>query len=210
MSSMVEPISAQGLVYVDYAIFLLADPEQTGQPVPPATNGLVTSKPGIAVIRASASSGWVQVSLELREEPPAHVAEESWEEVVDHSVESLTGQMRVASLMDDPPDLPVLTPSGPGPYRIRIHAKGRDIAPDAVAEVPLEDYLLIIWPEAPGPEVVHKQTDQYGASLRAQAAVRRIEESASGEPAVGPVEQAKQRRFDEVRERQRRVGTEPA
>lgn len=76
--------------------------------------------------------------------------------------------MRVTSVMSNAPDLPLLTPQGPGTYRVRVHARGRDIAPDGVAYEPVEDYLLIVWPTEPQPEDVHKQTDRYGAELRAQ------------------------------------------
>ncbi len=74
--------------------------------------------------------------------------------------------------MDDPPDLPVLTPAGPGSYRVRVHARGRDTAPDGVAEEPLEDYLLTVWPAPPRSDTVYKQTDEYGATWRRQAQPR--------------------------------------
>ncbi|MEU2726066.1 hypothetical protein [Streptomyces smyrnaeus] len=78
------------------------------------------------------------------------------------------GDMHVRALMDDPPDLPVLAPAGPGSYRVRVHARGRDIAPDGVAEEPVEDYLLIVWPAPPEPDTVHKQTDNFGAEWRSR------------------------------------------
>ncbi|MGH3449573.1 MAG: hypothetical protein ACRDQW_02380, partial [Haloechinothrix sp.] len=53
-----------------------------------------------------------------------------------------------------------------GYYRLRAHARGRDIATDGVASEPVEDYLFVVWPAPPGPETVHKQTDAWGADVR--------------------------------------------
>ncbi|MFC9078739.1 hypothetical protein ACFTY7_17360 [Streptomyces sp. NPDC057062] len=70
----------------------------------------------------------------------------AWDEIVDHTVETTTGALRVTSVMSDTPRLPLLTPQGPGTYRVRVHARGRDTAPDGDAHEPVEDYLLIVWP----------------------------------------------------------------
>jgi hypothetical protein len=73
--------------------------------------------------------------------------------------------------MSDPPaGFPVLTQAGAGGYRIRVHARGRDTAPDLVALEPVEWYLIQVWPAPPAPERVLRQTDRYGAELRQAAA----------------------------------------
>ncbi|WP_016906775.1 hypothetical protein [Streptomyces xiaopingdaonensis] len=54
-----------------------------------------------------------------------------------------------------PYDLPILTPRGAGHYRVRVHARGRDTEPDGFVEEPVEDYLLIAWPQPPEPDVIH-------------------------------------------------------
>lgn len=43
------------------------------------------------------------------------------------------------------PDLPVLTPAGPGLYRVRAHARGRDIVYDGCESRSQEVYLFQIW-----------------------------------------------------------------
>ncbi|MFM9609209.1 hypothetical protein [Streptomyces niveiscabiei] len=92
----------------------------------------------------------------------------AWDEIVDHSVETRTGDLRVTCLMDNPPELPALTPFGPGTYRVRVHTRGRDTAPDGHVATPVEAYLLVVWPDEPQPDEIHKQTDHHGAQLRAQ------------------------------------------
>lgn len=159
---------AFSIVPVEYHLFELADEDGEAPDDFSAPNGLIFSQPGGAVVLVGASSGDVNVEVEVRDRPPSRLVVDGWDEVIDHSVTTLTGDMHVRALMDDPPDLPVLTPAGPGSYRVRVHARGRDIAPDGVAEEPVEDYLLIVWPAPPEPDTVHKQTDNFGAEWRSQ------------------------------------------
>ncbi|NEC29300.1 hypothetical protein G3I20_22635 [Streptomyces sp. SID8111] len=162
------PTSASSPVRVDHHTFELTDSDKRVPTGFDTSNGLVFSRPGQAVICTGISAGWVNVSVQVRRHPPAQVDADAWEEIVDHSVETTTGALRVASVMSDTPGLPVLTPQGPGTYRVRVHARGRDTAPDGAVDEPVEEYLLIVWPAEHQPDQVHRQTDHYGAGLRAQ------------------------------------------
>lgn len=74
--------------------------------------------------------------------------------------------MRIAALMADiGHPFPALT-SAPGASRVRAHARGRDHNVDGVDYEPVEEYLEITWPAPPGPGVVHKGTDWFGADMR--------------------------------------------
>ena len=163
-----DPTRASSAVRVDYHAFELTDSDDRAPMGFDTSNGLVFSRPGHSVICTGISGGKVNVGVESRRSPPTHVDAGAWDEIIDHSVETSTGVLRVTCVLDDPPDLPHLTPQGPGTYRVRVHARGRDIAPDGVASEPVEDYLLIVWPAEPRPDTVHKQTDAYGAELRAR------------------------------------------
>ncbi|WP_214517038.1 hypothetical protein [Streptomyces hygroscopicus] len=157
---------ASSPVRVDFGTFDLADSDtHTDMGFHPA-NGLIFSTPGRAVICTGIHTGLVNVSVTTRRHPPTEADADAWDEIMDHSVDSLTGTLHVASVMADAPPLPPLTPHGPGPYRIRVHARGRDLAPDGTAEEPSEDYLLVTWPAPPSPDIIHKQTDQRGSQLR--------------------------------------------
>ena len=159
-------------VSVEYHMFFVAEPG-LARDAPSAgeiTNGLVASAPGVAVIITGASSGLVTLTTEVHRSAPPRVTTQGWEEVVDHSIEALSGELRVACLMDDPPALPLLTPFGPGHYRMRLHVRGRDFAPDGVAFEPLEKYLLLIWPAPAQPDEIYLQSDNFGASRRHSAA----------------------------------------
>ncbi|MGJ5894678.1 hypothetical protein ACSCBZ_22370 [Streptomyces niveiscabiei] len=162
------PTTASSPVHVDYHVFELTDSGERGPMGFETSNGLVFSTPGHAVVCTGISSGPVDVSVQLRRYPPELADTGAWDEIVDHSVETRTGDLRVTCLMDNPPELPALTPFGPGTYRIRVHARGRDTAPDGHVATPVEAYLLVVWPDEPQPDEIHKQTDHYGAQLRAQ------------------------------------------
>lgn len=63
------------------------------------------------------------------------------------SAHAPTGGLRVESLEQGPVDgLAPLSPAGPGWYRLRVHARGRDTLPDKTGPEPVEDYLVMTWP----------------------------------------------------------------
>ncbi|MDJ1134516.1 hypothetical protein [Streptomyces iconiensis] len=163
--------SASGLVSVEYRSFLLAEPGTSGRSAPEHyANGLVfTTTPGETVILTGIASGDVTVNLEIRRQPPDTVDLDPWDEVVDHSLVAPIGEVRVLCVDDVPPDFPVLSQQGPGSYRVRVHARGRDTAPDGVTFEPVEEYHLTVWPAPAAPDHVHKQTDSVGASWRRAA-----------------------------------------
>lgn len=131
------------------------------------SNGLVGVEPGRAVILAGIHTGKVNVTVEFFEEDPGAPEVDRWDEVVDVTLESFNGQLVLHGLMSDVPDgVPVLSHKGPGTYRLRVHARGRDQATGFTPDEPVEDYKLNIWPAPPMPEAVHKQSDDYGSEVR--------------------------------------------
>jgi hypothetical protein len=132
-----------------------------------ASNGLVGATLGRAVVLVGTSIGPVNLTVELCEEAPEPVDFNDWEEIVDISLESYEGHLVARGIMDNPPQgLPELSSTGPGMYRLRVRARGRDNAVDLAVHEPVEDYKISIWPAPEAPEVVHKQTDKYGADIR--------------------------------------------
>ncbi|MBO0814889.1 MAG: hypothetical protein J2P30_07035 [Actinobacteria bacterium] len=160
---------ATGIVRAGYHAFWLADVAVVPEPFIGCGNGLVLTQPGIAIICTGISTGKVAVSVEVRNDPPEIVETADWEEVVEVSIEASTGRVTVVSPGFRRPDLPLITPDGPGHYRARVHAFGRDAAIDLAPFESAEDYLIVIWPAPPAPETVYKQVDRYGADLRRAA-----------------------------------------
>ncbi|MFD9942650.1 hypothetical protein ACFWYW_23220 [Nonomuraea sp. NPDC059023] len=149
------PTSARADVHVSHHQMLVNDDTGAGHPshVP---NGLTASSPGAAVILTGVHTGVVDVTVQLADAPPATTAR-GWDEVENVELISFTGETRLRGLMGHLPQaLPNLTPHGPGRYGMRVHARGRDIDPCAVPNVPFEFYLVTIWPIEVGPKACAK------------------------------------------------------
>ncbi|MFF9034255.1 hypothetical protein ACF090_02155 [Streptomyces sp. NPDC014892] len=132
-------------------------------------NGLVAATDGAIEVSTGIHTGDVRVTVELHAQKPEPAAD--WEEIAEISWRSPSGEAFVAPPMDDPVDLPSLAFQGPGPYRLRVHARGRDTAVDqAVVDEAVESYLLQSWPAEHQDALLVRATDAYGAQLRAQDA----------------------------------------
>lgn len=176
----------RGRVYTEEHQFYVVDDGEIPS-FPNGSNGLAdpgAGESGGVIIHVGIASGDVWVSVEARGAAPPSVDLAGWEEVVEVSVRAL-GRLDVAAMaadVDDP--FPVLNPEGAGDHRLRVHARGRDHNIDGVDFEPVEEYLLVMWPGPPAPEVAHKQTDAYGAQSRrspdAQPALP------TGPPPTGP------------------------
>ncbi|TYB62799.1 hypothetical protein FXF51_25635 [Nonomuraea sp. PA05] len=146
--------SARAEVYVSYHQLLI---QEQGDEVAPfdVPNRLTASAPGAAVILTGLHTGVVDVTVRLVDAPPTEPDEPSggWDEVHDVQLVSFTGEMRLGGFgMGLADSLPVLTAHGPGRYGMRVHARGRDVAEDAVSGVPAEFYQVTVWPIDVGPQ----------------------------------------------------------
>ncbi|GAA4301681.1 hypothetical protein BJY14_007725 [Actinomadura luteofluorescens] len=130
--------------YIDYHQFLLMKPDQ--QDYVPEEAGRLLSTTGEGVlVHTGIANGNVAVHIEIHDhQPPLDDAD--WEEVAEASTKVEHGPLMVRCLTADPPALPMLTPAGPGTYRLRAHARGRDIAYDGCVSRSPEVYLIQIWP----------------------------------------------------------------
>ncbi|MEV7817522.1 hypothetical protein AB0P05_43865 [Streptomyces flaveolus] len=151
------------LVPVQYHQFQISDEDgPTGPDLPREHNSLIEVQDGIATIH----TGDIDVTVTCHTQAP-QPGDEVWEEIVEVSLHSVSGELMVRGLMDDlDEELPVLSFAGPGDYRLRIHARGRDTAIDLAPDEVTEWYLIQVWPALPQDVAVIRQTDTYGASVR--------------------------------------------
>ncbi|MGW4208937.1 hypothetical protein ACWEIJ_13195 [Lentzea sp. NPDC004789] len=161
---MTEDVFARGVVQVEHHLLVLHDTQATTYPNLPPGNGLAGAADGVLVIFTGIAHGPVSLTLHTRQMPP-ELDEHGWDEVVELSMTA------AADMRAETSDLPALTSFGSGTYRVRIHARGRDTAPDATVTSSAEEYLIISWLQPHEPEVVHKQTDSFGAQLRSSRSV---------------------------------------
>ena len=179
--------SGRGAVHASYHQFWVTDQGRSVQVAGWPLNGLVLiAGSGVAVIQTGIHTGPVAVAVEVYDSPPDEVPSAQWDEVVEVSLSAPAGLVRVSAIsVHNRHALPVLTGRGPGDYRMRVHAKGRDTLIDGVPQDgPVEDYLIVTWPGPAAPEIVHRQSDGYGASVRQSAA----RQPASPTPAADPLQ----------------------
>ncbi|MFP8886804.1 hypothetical protein [Streptomyces mangrovi] len=139
------------------------------------SNGLIVVMPRGAKIHTGIYAGNVRVQARPLPGPPEQLDPGPWEEIVEASVYSATGRLAVEIPFPDTyPDtylqLPELAEAGPGWYRLRAYARGRDTALKDVREDPVEDYLLLCWPAEQAPTRMIRTTDHCGQQLRSSAA----------------------------------------
>ncbi|TVZ90495.1 hypothetical protein [Streptomyces sp. BK340] len=157
----------RGLVPVQYHQFQINDEDgPAGPDLPRQHNGLIEIQDGIATVHTGIHTGDVDVTVTLHTNAP-QAGDAEWDEIVEVSLHSVSGDLVVRGLMDDlDEELPVLSFNGPGDYRLRIHARGRDTAIDLAPDNVTEWYLIQVWPAPPQPASVLRQTDSYGATVR--------------------------------------------
>ncbi|MFJ7200689.1 MULTISPECIES: hypothetical protein [unclassified Streptomyces] len=138
-----------------------------GEPV----NGLIAVTNNAAAIHTGIKKGNVLLDTCLFDTEPA-LAPDTWDEVIDTTFTSTTGYARIGSY-EHAMDLNIAH-QGPGTYRLRLHARGRDSQPGASrrrnSKPTAEHYLIHIWPAPATPETVHKATDTVGRALRTRLA----------------------------------------
>lgn len=131
--------------------------------------GRLTAAGQFAVIMTGTETGGLTVTVDVRTGPPADVDLIGWDDIVEVSL-SLPGDRPVVTSDRPEAGLPDLTEAQPGPFRVRVHARGRDAGYERVMidfdEAPVEEHLIIVWPAAVAPETVHKLTDQTGREIR--------------------------------------------
>lgn len=155
-------------VVAQYHLFRVVDPEgSVADDLDASRTGLVSAAGGAIEVITGIHTGNVQVTVEPHAEQPE--AAPGWEEIVEISCHSPSGRLSVTPLMDGPADLPSLASRGPGDYRLRVHARGRDRAVDqSMVDEVVEAYLIQCWPAPHQDARLVKASDAYGAQVRAQ------------------------------------------
>jgi hypothetical protein len=129
-----------------------------------------------ALIHAGIDRGYVEVTAQaLRERSALDTDEQwddlaTWEDVAEVSLYVPNGHLTVEQLEQPPLDererLPVLSAHGPGYYRLRMHASGRDRHYDQVVDQSGERFHFLAWPAPLQPPLIIKAGSRCGYGLR--------------------------------------------
>lgn len=133
-------------------------------------NGLVWASEGRIVVFTGVDSGDVPLTVTLSDAaPPADPS--TWDEVVE-----VSSVINAASVSVTAPDAihigEVPLPEGPGVYRLRFHARGRDAGEEAEfidadqGEEMVEEHMIILWKAPATAEAQLKLTDGVGSANR--------------------------------------------
>ncbi|OHV51674.1 pentapeptide repeat-containing protein [Pseudofrankia sp. BMG5.36] len=128
-------------------------------------NSLVGAGGGHLAVVCGTQYGRIRITVDVLGDEPAPDFDD-WPLVVDISHHSNTGRVWLAEWdRGGRPEPGNLTPGGPGWYRVRVRARGRDVARAAGTacfdtEPPLEEHAVSIWPASPAPDVVHRADDE--------------------------------------------------
>ena len=126
----------------------------------------------------------VPLRVQLLQSRPAEQAD-SWEDVVEFSL-TTQDDLRIWPLFDEPLD-PDLAHAGPGTYRLRLHARGRDKTEEAYSlegipdpeadELSAEEHLLQVWPAPPAEPKVIRLTSAFARQWGADRPTREVDYS---------------------------------
>ncbi|WP_315098075.1 hypothetical protein [uncultured Cellulomonas sp.] len=149
-------------IFVDEHQFTLGyqpDPWEPGEDAPvPLVWGVTATS---AQVGTGIATGVVRVTCIALETAPEAV-DAAWEDVAELSLRTTEDAPLSAAggwaSGDGIPDR--LDAHGAGTYRVRVHARGRDVAYDGVAEVPVEDYLVLAWPAPAAPPATLRATSE--------------------------------------------------
>jgi hypothetical protein len=156
------------VIHTSYHQLLVVGHDQSGDwHGYPYSNGLISWTRDHAIIHLGIHTGVVWVSVEILDRSPGRPDTPQWDEVVEIPFEATRSDLRIQALIGEGgEELPLLTGEGPGHYRIRVHARGRDTCYDGVAFHPFEEYFVQVWPGDDDREILHNVSDVVGANAR--------------------------------------------
>ncbi|MFF5257164.1 hypothetical protein ACFY4K_34815 [Streptomyces leeuwenhoekii] len=154
-------------VFISEGLFGVLDHGVISTETADFSNGLVAPMDRGAFILTGINAGYVRVETRVLTARP-DVEENDWEEIVEVSVHAPAGDLKVESLELGPESGSVcsLSPSGPNWYRLRVHARGREIFRDKASIRPVEDYLLVVWQASPTGATILRSSEYIERRLR--------------------------------------------
>ncbi|WP_277410338.1 hypothetical protein [Streptomyces nigrescens] len=163
-------MTTSSVMFVNEGVFGVSDDAPAPMETVRWSNGLAAPMAHGAWILTGINTGQVRVSAQRFDVAPP-IEATGWEEIVEVSVRSVEGELRINSGYDiTPDDLPLLNPQGPGWYRMRVHASGRSINSDGVSDEPVEGYLIAVWPQEPAESVIIRSSKMIDEALLANPA----------------------------------------
>lgn len=155
-----------GVVDVDYHQFTISSGDEVDEPDQDGSACLlIAATPTRITVSSGVATGPVEVTTQALTSAPQQVAD-GWQDVAEVSVTVSDAPLVVGGWTLALGEEHRLDASGPGSYRVRIHANGRDTDYDGSVLEPVEQYFIQAWPAPYAPP----------ATLRATSNVAREEQ----------------------------------
>jgi hypothetical protein len=91
----------------------------------------------------------IWITVEAWDTTPSSLNLDEWQDAAEITIDWPGGQLRVVGTEDGPwPELPLDEDLPAGPYRLRAAGRNRDDGEARGPELPVEEYLLQLWPAA--------------------------------------------------------------
>ncbi|MFI5754404.1 hypothetical protein [Streptomyces sp. NPDC051569] len=124
-------------------------------------NSLAAGGPEHLTVYAGTHTGAIRLTTEqLPDVPPP--PDEEWETAVDVSLYSSSGALWLTAwggdVMDEAGNFAM---AGPGWYRVRVRARGRDHGEAGTEDAVVEEHFLSVWAAPAEPDVVHRAGDGF-------------------------------------------------
>ncbi|MFD8982447.1 hypothetical protein [Streptomyces sp. NPDC059564] len=128
-------------------------------------NTLAAGGPEHLTLLAGTHTGAIRLTVERPLSEPGPPASE-WDTVVDVSIYSTSGKLWLNDGEGETRSAAGnLAHTGPGWYRVRAHARGRDRGEaEGIPDAWVEEHLMSIWPAPAQHDLVHRVTDAFGTA----------------------------------------------
>jgi hypothetical protein len=129
-------------------------------------NSLAAGGPEHLTVLSGTHTGQIRLTVERCVQEPELLSATGWDTVVDVSLCSTSGKLWLRDGAGETYEAAGnLAHSGPGWYRVRAQARGRDRGEaEDTPDTWVEEHLLSIWPAPPEHDVTHRVTDEFGLS----------------------------------------------
>lgn len=167
------------VITADYNIFFIQGDDDIQEGVPLTASHfdygeewLIDAQGDRALVHAG-QWGPILVTIQALDRDPGPVDDAlraSWEDLCEASIEAPHGDLMLVSLSNGPAEesADMLTPHGPGTYRLRVAATGRTEYWDGVAPVdrrPAVRMLIQTWQAAASPRVLHQHRNRFTGEI---------------------------------------------
>lgn len=151
----------------EWQYYLIQPDQDPVVPDPSVSDGFVATAGGGVFITAATESGEMSLTTEVHQDAPT-LDTDGWEDVSEASIQVSAEPLLICSFGFVPVAEVPLGVGHAGTYRLRVHARNRDLVHSrgSAVEGPDEQHLIQLWPAPEQPAATVKQTSAFSDMMR--------------------------------------------